>query len=47
MDFKASENTRLIGASVREFADRNIRPHAMEWDESQHFPRDLFHQLGA
>jgi len=47
MDFSTSENTRLISESVREFAERNIRPHVMEWDESQHFPRELFHQMGA
>ncbi len=32
--------------SVREFADAEIRPHVMEWDEAQHFPLDVFRQLG-
>ncbi len=32
--------------SVREFADAEIRPHVMEWDETQHFPLDVFRQLG-
>jgi len=47
MDFNVSENTRLISESVREFAERNIRPHVMDWDERQHFPRELFGQMGA
>jgi alkylation response protein AidB-like acyl-CoA dehydrogenase len=31
---------------VRDFADAEIRPHIMEWDEAQHFPRDVFRKLG-
>src|SRR5919107_2184879 len=27
--------------SVREFAQSEIAPHVMEWDESQHFPIEL------
>jgi len=36
----------LIAATVREFAEKNIRPHVMEWDETQEFPRHLFSQMG-
>jgi alkylation response protein AidB-like acyl-CoA dehydrogenase len=32
---------------VREFAEAEIRPHVMEWDESQHFPMDLLPKLAA
>jgi alkylation response protein AidB-like acyl-CoA dehydrogenase len=46
MDFKVSESTGMIGSSVRDFAARRIKPFAMEWDESQEFPRDLFKELG-
>ena len=31
---------------VRDFADAEIRPHVMEWDEAQHFPSELFRKLG-
>lgn len=31
---------------VRDFAEKHIRPHVMEWDESQTFPIDTFKQLG-
>ena len=33
--------------TVREFAEAEIRPHAMEWDESQHFPMELLPKLAA
>jgi alkylation response protein AidB-like acyl-CoA dehydrogenase len=26
---------------VREFAEAELRPHVREWDEAQHYPRDL------
>src|SRR5947207_15677206 len=41
MDFELNEEQRQIKFSVREFAEREIRPHVMEWDESQHFPEEL------
>ena len=31
---------------VRDFARKEIAPHGLEWDEAQHFPRELFTQLG-
>lgn len=40
------ENLLLIEESARDFAETNIRPHVMEWDETQHFPIDLFHKMG-
>lgn len=37
---------KIIEESAREFARTHILPHVMEWDEAQHFPIDLMHQLG-
>lgn len=37
---------QMIQESARQFAQTNILPYVMEWDESQHFPMDLMHQLG-
>ena len=37
---------KIIEESAREFARTHILPHVMEWDETQHFPMDLMHQLG-
>lgn len=46
MDFRSSENQQLIAQTVRDFATKNIRPHFMDWDESQEFPVPVFKQLG-
>ncbi|MGH9407268.1 MAG: acyl-CoA dehydrogenase family protein [Terriglobia bacterium] len=45
MDFEFSEDQQEIKRSVREFAEREIRPHVMEWDEAQHFPQEILPQL--
>jgi alkylation response protein AidB-like acyl-CoA dehydrogenase len=44
--FEHTENQELIRNTVRDFAEKNIRPFLMEWDESQTFPRELFTKLG-
>ena len=45
-DFSVSENQRMVGQMAKDFAEKQIKPHVMEWDEQQHFPRELFNQLG-
>src|SRR5437868_12782584 len=46
MEFERSEEQQKVKASVREFAEAEIAPHVMEWDESQHFPIELWPKLG-
>jgi len=41
-----SENKTMISDMVREFAEKEMVPKRMEWDEAQHFPEPLFKQLG-
>jgi alkylation response protein AidB-like acyl-CoA dehydrogenase len=41
MNFELNEEQTQIKYSVREFAESEIRPHVMEWDETQHFPEEL------
>ena len=41
MEFELSEEQKQIKMSVREFAEAEIAPHVMEWDEAQHFPIEL------
>ena len=41
MNFELSEEQKQIKYSIREFAESEIRPHVMEWDEAQHFPVEL------
>ncbi len=45
LDFGLSEEQKEIKRTVREFAEGEIRPHVMEWDEAQHFPRDIVSKL--
>jgi alkylation response protein AidB-like acyl-CoA dehydrogenase len=46
-DFSMGENQRMVAQMVKDFAEKNIRPHVMEWDEAQTFPVELFKKLGA
>jgi alkylation response protein AidB-like acyl-CoA dehydrogenase len=46
MDFTLSEDTELLRREVRKFAEKEIRPHVMTWDEKKIFPRDVMKQLG-
>jgi alkylation response protein AidB-like acyl-CoA dehydrogenase len=45
MDFRLTEEQQLLQRSVRDFADAEIRPHVMEWDEAQRFPQELIPRL--
>ena len=46
MNFSISENQQMIITMVRDFAEKHIRPHVMEWDEAQTFPVETFKKLG-
>ena len=46
MNFDYNETQSMIAQSIRDFAEQNIRPHIMEWDEAQVFPVPLFKKLG-
>ena len=45
MDLHLTDDQRLLRDSVREFAERELRPHVMAWDEAQHFPMALLPKL--
>jgi alkylation response protein AidB-like acyl-CoA dehydrogenase len=45
VDFRLSPDQELLRKSIREFAETEIRPHVMEWDEAQHFPKELVPKL--
>jgi alkylation response protein AidB-like acyl-CoA dehydrogenase len=45
-DQHTKENQRMIADMVRDFSDREIKPHIMDWDEKQEIPMSLFHKLG-
>ena len=46
MNFSRYENQDMIEQMVRDFAEKEIRPNVMQWDESQYFPIDLFKKMG-
>lgn len=46
LNFAPTDNQKMIADMVRNFAEKNIRPNVMTWDESQEFPIDLFHEMG-
>jgi alkylation response protein AidB-like acyl-CoA dehydrogenase len=47
INFLESENQKMIAQMIRDFGTKEIKPKMMEWDESQHFPIDLFKKLGG
>lgn len=46
MNFEINENQKFIAESARDFAKQYIEPHMMDWDESQHFPIEVFKKAG-
>ena len=47
MDFRPTEEQEILRRTVREFAEAEIGPHVMEWDEAQHFPMELLPKLAS
>jgi alkylation response protein AidB-like acyl-CoA dehydrogenase len=45
MDFRPTDEQRVLRRAVREFAEAEIRPHVMTWDEAQQFPMELLPKL--
>ena len=46
MSTTVSAERDTILRTLREFCDAEIRPHVLEWDEKQEFPREAFRRLG-
>ncbi len=46
MDFELTADQVAIRDMVRDFAEREIRPHATGWDEREEFPAEVFAKLG-
>ncbi|MEP6674977.1 MAG: acyl-CoA dehydrogenase family protein [Ferruginibacter sp.] len=46
MNFQQNELTIQVAQTARDFAIQHIKPHLMEWDESQEFPLQLFKEMG-
>jgi len=46
LDFQLNDEQLQLKNSVREFAEREIAPHVMEWDEAGEFPLATINELG-
>jgi alkylation response protein AidB-like acyl-CoA dehydrogenase len=46
MNFGLTDEQNHLRKTIREFAEAEIKPHVLEWDETQHFPLDVFKKLG-
>jgi len=46
MDFGYTPEQQHLRKTVRAFCEAEIKPHVMEWDESQTFPDEVFRKLG-
>jgi alkylation response protein AidB-like acyl-CoA dehydrogenase len=46
MNFSIDELTQQVAHTARDFALQYVKPHVMEWDESQEFPVHVFKELG-
>jgi alkylation response protein AidB-like acyl-CoA dehydrogenase len=47
MDFDYSSEQLQLRKAVREFAEAELSPHVLEWDEGQIFPREAIRKLAA
>ena len=46
MDFQLNDEQLQLRKSIRDFAEREIGPHVMEWDEASRFPMEVVKELG-
>ena len=50
MEFELNEEQQQIKRTIRDFSEKELKPHVMEWDEAAHFPVDLrpkFAEIGV
>ena len=45
MEFSLSDEQQQLRRTVREFAEGEIAPHVMEWDEASHFPSEIMPKM--
>ncbi len=45
MDFSLTDEQQQLRRTVREFAESEIAPHVMDWDEASHFPSEIIPKL--
>ena len=45
-EFRSFRITQQVAQTARDFAQQHIKPHVMEWDETQEFPVQIFKEMG-
>ncbi len=46
MEFELNEEQQQVKRMVREFAEAELKPNVMKWDEAQYFPKEIWPKLG-
>jgi len=46
MNFAYSETQKMIAETIRDFGTQHIKPHILDWDDSQEFPIHVIKTLG-
>ncbi|MBY6225051.1 acyl-CoA dehydrogenase family protein [Ferrimonas balearica] len=46
MNFNLTEDQQAFVDAARQFAEAELAPHAAEWDEKHHFPKDVIQRAG-
>jgi hypothetical protein len=45
LNFTLTEQMSMVGQMARDFAEKEIRPNVMKYDESQEFPKEIFKKM--
>jgi alkylation response protein AidB-like acyl-CoA dehydrogenase len=45
ISFAETESEKILRQTVRDFARKEVAPHARKWDEEEHFPKELIPKL--
>jgi len=46
ISFEQTDNQKMVAQMAKDFAEKHIRPHVMEWDEAQTFPKATMQEMG-
>ena len=44
--FESKDSLKIIRESARDFALQYIKPYVLDWDENQHFPKEVLNKAG-
>ena len=46
MQISLTNDQKLMRDAIRDFVHREVLPNRLQWDEDQHFPREVFAKMG-